>query len=276
MTLTDVFAERVRTEVAKLGPSTSQDELNELLRLLGRWRSRMLANTYIAHQGTHILQGLFAGMEYVTAATEGALMPRLLGTYESELHPYLRIFAQNELDDILVIGCAEGYYAVGLARLMPGVRVHAFDREQAARSACEQLAIANAVEDRVFIGGEFSPQDFEAFAGHRVLVVVDIEGAEEDILQPALSPSLSNMNLIVETHDLYRPGVLGRLIERFQATHDIKQVDQQPKNCVLPDWLQDLSHLDQLLAVWEWRARPTPWLVMTPFSSSTRVIHFDP
>jgi hypothetical protein len=24
------------------------------------------------------------------------------------------------------------------------------------------------------------------------------------------------------------------------------------------------GHLDQLLAVWEWRLRPTPWLVMTP------------
>jgi hypothetical protein len=31
-----------------------------------------------------------------------------------------------------------------------------------------------------------------------------------------------------------------------------------------PWWLKDLSHLDQLLAVWEWRAGPTPWLVMTP------------
>ena len=32
----------------------------------------------------------------------------------------------------------------------------------------------------------------------------------------------------------------------------------------LPPWLQELTHLDQLLAVWEWWQQPTPWLVMTP------------
>jgi hypothetical protein len=32
----------------------------------------------------------------------------------------------------------------------------------------------------------------------------------------------------------------------------------------MPAWLQELAHLDQLLAVWEWRAAPTPWLVMRP------------
>jgi hypothetical protein len=25
-----------------------------------------------------------------------------------------------------------------------------------------------------------------------------------------------------------------------------------------------LSHLDQLLATWEWREQPTPWLVLEP------------
>ena len=191
-------------------------------------------------------------------------MPRLLGTYESELHPYLRMFAERDLDDIIVIGCAEGYYAVGLALLVPGAKVYAYDREQAAQLACKTLVAKNAVEERVFIGGEFKPEGFEAFAGHRVLILIDTEGAEDDILQPSLSPSLSSMSIIVETHDFYRPGVLSRIVERFQATHDVKRVDQLPKNYILPAWFQSLPHLDQLLAVWEWRARPTPWLVMTP------------
>jgi hypothetical protein len=29
-----------------------------------------------------------------------------------------------------------------------------------------------------------------------------------------------------------------------------------------PTWFNNLAHLDQLLAVWEWRSGPTPWLVM--------------
>jgi precorrin-6B methylase 2 len=203
-------------------------------------------------------------MEYVTEATEGALIPRLLGAYESELHPYLDHFAKNGLDCVIDVGCAEGYYAVGLARMMPEVTVYAYDTDERARVACRALAEKNGVAQRVVIGGEFKPDGFEAFAGQRVLVMVDTEGAELDILQPALSPALAGMNVIVETHDIYRPGAHATLIERFAATHEIAQVVQQPKTFTAPPWFANLSHLDQLLAVWEWRIRPTPWLVMRP------------
>jgi hypothetical protein len=147
---------------------------------------------------------------------------------------------------------------------MPGAEVHAYDIDPKARAACAELAALNGVSDRVRIGGEFAPDGFEAFAGRNALVIVDAEGAEDDILQPALSPALRSMNVIVETHDLYRRGVMGRLIERFSPSHHIVRVDQQPKLFELPWWLKELPHLDQLLAVWEWRAAPTPWLVMTP------------
>jgi hypothetical protein len=162
------------------------------------------------------------------------------------------------------VGCAEGYYAVGLARMMPGVTVHAYDIEEKARLACADMAARNGVADRVIVGGELKPDGFEAFAGQRVLVIVDTEGAEVDILQPALSPSLEGMTIIVETHDLYRAGAMATMIERFTPTHDIVRVDQGPKTFDMPAWLRPLPHLDQLLAVWEWRFRPTPWLVMTP------------
>ena len=114
------------------------------------------------------------------------------------------------------------------------------------------------------IAGEFRPDGFEAFAGKRVLVMLDAEGAEVDVLQPELSPSLATMSLIVETHDVYRAGALATMMERFSPTHDIERVDTQPKSFRGPPWLHNLTHLDQLLAVWEWRQRPTPWLVMRP------------
>lgn len=162
------------------------------------------------------------------------------------------------------MGCAEGYYAVGLARLMPEVTVYAYDIAERARAACAELAAKNGVAERVIIGGEFAPDGFQTFAGRKALVMVDAEGAEVDILQPALSPALAGMHVIVETHDLYRPNALATMVERFSPTHEIARLDQQPKTFDMPGWLAELPHLDQLLAVWEWRARPTPWLVMTP------------
>ncbi|MDB5445127.1 MAG: hypothetical protein JWQ97_444 [Phenylobacterium sp.] len=262
--LTSQYADLVRRRVSELSPEPALEEMNELLRLLGRWRSRVLANTYISRDGARIRGGPFAGMEYVETATEGALIPRLLGTYESELHPHLHAFAEQGLDCVVDVGCAEGYYAVGLARMMPGVVVHAHDIDEAARVACAELAARNGVTERVKIGAAFPPDGFQAFAGQRVLVMVDAEGAELDILRPDLNPALAAMNIIAETHDVYRRGALQELIGRFSPTHELVLVRQQPKVFDLPDWLHAQPHLDQLLAVWEWRLAPTPWLVMRP------------
>jgi hypothetical protein len=262
--LTHQYADLLQRRVGELPADPSLEEMNELLRLLGRWRSRMLANTYLQREGAVIRGGPFAGMRYVDTATEGALIPRLLGTYESELHPYLKAFAAEGTQDVIDVGCAEGYYAVGLARLMPQAVVHAYDIDEAARLACAELAAINGVADRVQIGGAFPPDGFQAFAGRRVLVMVDAEGAELDILRPDRNPALAGMNIIAETHDLYRKGALQQLADRFAPTHRLILVRQQPKVFELPDWLHAQPHLDQLLAVWEWRQAPTPWLVMRP------------
>ncbi|WP_340645488.1 hypothetical protein [Phenylobacterium sp.] len=260
----ETVAAWIKARVARDPPLASEPELGTVLRVLAIWRSRLIAEALLRREGARILNGPFAGMEYVGEATEGALAPRLLGSYESELHPAIARFAAEGFDCVIDVGCAEGYYAVGLARLMPGVTVHAYDIVEKARQACAELAAKNEVGDRVIIGELFTPTGFEAFADRKCLVMMDVEGAEDDLLRPDLSPALARMSLIVETHDVYRPGVLERLRDRFAATHDIQRLDQQGKSVPLPEWLAAQGHLDHLIAVWEWRIRPTPWLVMTP------------
>jgi hypothetical protein len=264
MTYPEHVVQWLRDRLARDPPLSEPRQLNTALRVLAIWRSRAIGDTYVRQYGAKIMQGPFAGMDYMTAATEGALTPRLIGTYESELHPHIAAFAAEGLDCVIDVGCAEGYYAVGLARLMPQVTVHAYDIQAQARTACAELAAKNGVADRVIIGEEFTPTGFEAFKDRRCLALVDIEGAEDDLLRPDLSPALAGISLIVETHDVYRPGVRDRLIERFSPTHDIVRLDPQPKTLPLPDFLKGASHLDQLLAVWEFRLQATPWLVMRP------------
>lgn len=257
----------IRDQVATWNGVPTMDQLTSVLRIAAMWRSTALAQTFMSRTGgSTVSGGPFAGMTYVGLATEGALITRLLGVYESELHPHFEAFAREGLDCVIDVGCAEGYYAVGLARWMPEVNVYAYDILEPARVACAQMAAANGVADRVIIGGAFQPADFQRFAGQRALVLVDAEGAEVDILDPVRGPALAHMNIIVETHDVYRPGALATLMARFSATHEIQRVDQDFKSYDAPDWVKNLNHLDQLLTVWEWRQRPTPWLVMRPKS----------
>lgn len=263
MGLIQHYTQVVRERVARPNLGT-EPGLNELLRALGRWRSKMLAATLLHHDGPAVQSGPFQGMVYAGKATEGCSLPRMLGCYESELHPAIEAFARQGLDAVIDVGCAEGYYAVGFARLMPEVTVHAFDIDEAARTECKALAQANGVVDRVVIGGEFRGDMFADYQGRSTLVFVDAEGFEDELLQPELWPALRGMNLIVETHDGMRPGVCQRLIERFSDSHTIEKLDNHPRLTVRPEWLKRMGHLDQLLSIWEWRAMPTPWLVMTP------------
>lgn len=259
-------AAHLRRMVGDLSEQATIQDVDAILQFLARWRSRVLANTYAVREHNVVLMGPFAGLHYATRATEGAMMPRLLGTYETELHPHILRFAAEGLDCVIDVGCAEGYYAVGFARLMPEVTVFAFDTAETARTACALNARDNGVQDRVVIGGTFTPEDFQAFAGRRALVIMDAEGAEDKLLQPERAPALAQMRLIVETHEAYRPGVRQRLIDRFSPTHEVLVVDHQGRPQTMPPWIRELGHLDQLLAVWEFRTVPTPWLVMTPKS----------
>jgi hypothetical protein len=242
----------------------SERSLNDLLRMLGRWRAHLLSRAHLKRHGPEIVGGPFAGMTYLSYATEGCLLPRLLGTYESELHPTLQSFVDNPPDAVIDIGCAEGYYAVGLARLMPTTPIFAYDIDADARRACAELCALNGVSERVSIREAFLGETFAEFSDRSVLALMDAEGFEDDLLKPDDWPALRRMSLIVETHDVYRPGVMQRLIDRFSATHDIQVLRQQPKTQALPEWFDNLGHLDQLLAVWEFRKAPTPWLVMRP------------
>jgi hypothetical protein len=147
---------------------------------------------------------------------------------------------------------------------MHATRVLAFDLNAKAREVCLALAAKNGVADRVQVGALFQTSDFAAYRGQRALVLCDIEGAEHSLLDLAAAPDLAGMDLIVESHDALRPGMTGDLMRRFAATHDITLVTDDGQRSLdnAPDWFRNLAHLDQLLATWEWRSGPTPWLVM--------------
>lgn len=240
----------------------SIDSLKESLRLLSIHRSQVLQQEFIALYGLKIQAGLFAGMEYLSDCAEGCYLPKLLGCYEAELVPYFQAAIQRPYQALLNIGCSEGFYAVGLALLMPQLQVFAYDTNVNAHGNCRQLALTNGVTDRIKIGGTFAPKDFQAFADRRTLVLCDIEGGEDDLLDPSLAPALSKMDLIVELHDGFANGIQQKLIDRFQITHDIEIVEHQMRDIELPPLLAAMGSSDQLLAISEWRAFPTPWAVM--------------
>lgn len=264
MSITENALAQVRARLNAPEGRSDYQIMESVLRLSTMWRSLVLAKTLAQHDGLVVQNGPFKGMNYVGSASEGAVLPRLIGSYESELHPHILALAEEGLTDVIDVGCAEGYYAVGLALLMPQVRVHAFDIDANARAKCAALAQVNGVSDRVAIGQAFRGEDFSNYPPESTLVFMDIEGEERHLLDPALYPALQHLKIIVETHSIPSHDVAADLTGRFAPSHDITRVEMGGKTTPLPPWLAELSHMDQILAGWEWRLRPTPWLVMRP------------
>src|SRR5690242_19965508 len=91
----------------------------------------------------------FKGMRYPEsslASRDGILI--LFGTYELEVHAIIEEIAQRKYEQIIDVGSAEGYYAVGLARRMK-IPVVAFDCEPRERRYLRQLAALNNVGELI-------------------------------------------------------------------------------------------------------------------------------
>jgi ribosomal protein L11 methylase PrmA len=77
-----------------------------------------------------------------------------VGTYELELSDIIEKIVRHGYTRVLNIGCAEGYYAIGLALRDPAVEVFAFDTDPLSRMQTRRLARLNRVSHRVHVEGE--------------------------------------------------------------------------------------------------------------------------
>jgi hypothetical protein len=248
---------------ALLRQEKSPENLNTILRLLSKWRANIVTNTLVKKSGQTVLSGPFQGMTYLAAGSEGSTSARLLGAYEAALHPIIEKIIKRGYQQIIDVGCAEGYYAVGLAMRMPSARVSARDLNDKARAKCAQLAAANGVSGQIDIGGEMGHGDFDICTRAKTLVICDIEGAEAHLLDPARAQGLASADILVEVHDCFTPGLSAQIAQRFEPTHKVRRIERSLADAPLPAWMDTLSDFDRLIALWEWRIGPTPWLWMT-------------
>lgn len=189
-----------------------------------------------------VLDGPFKGMIYGDFSHSSPIMPKILGVYESEIHPWINEAISTNYDCVINVGSAEGYYAVGFAYAKPGLEVFAFDTGEATDEMVPKLAALNNLQKAVHKGGLCPPALLESIASRRArsLVFVDIEGAEDTLLDIRHAPALRYCDIIVETHDVYNAGVTRRLIDRLWATHRFEVIaGHEDEERPLPDFVKE-------------------------------------
>lgn len=237
---------------------------------LGAKRGDITAAVYSWAKGK-VQTGPFKGMRILQASSwgDGDLCPKILGTYEAELHSCLNIWAKTPPETVVNVGCAEGYYAVGLTKLIPGAVTCAFDISQVAQDICRRNAALNQVQDRLIVGGLCSQKSLRKIlaTSGRTVVVCDCEGGELELLNPAAIPDLRRCDILVECHDFVNRSISPTLIERFKASHCIDIIPEGPRDPNRFELLRRMPSLDRWLAICEFRPEFMTWMLMRPKSA---------
>lgn len=175
-----------------------------------------------------VQNGPFKGMKYISRSTGSALLPKVLGSYEEPIQDWIQeVIDKKNYSNILDIGCAEGYYACGFAMRLPNTQIIAYDIDLEARNNCAELKLLNSLQN-IEIKAECSHAELDKKSKAGTLIFCDIEGFEENLLDPNKVPNLKFVDLLIEAHDFILPNLTEILIKRFYKTHTIRIVVDYP------------------------------------------------
>lgn len=220
--------------------------------------------------GWRVIAGPFRGLRYVPGSVGSVLPAKLLGSYELELRPLIARLVAIRPDRIVNVGAGEGYYAVGLARRLGDCQVVAFEAEAHGRELMRQIVDLNGVAARVKICGACRSTDLQsALAGSaRPVVVMDVEGAEMELLDPTHAPALRQSTVLVEIHDFAGP-VADAVQRRYSGSHRLTEIATRPRTWRdLPWFVLPLAFTPLrrrlLRAMDELRPGPMRWFLLEP------------
>ena len=233
-----------------------------------RWKyvSDPIQSLVAQHTNMQVQSGPFSGMKMSPRVCWSELdrPAKLLGTYEQDLQPFLLKYRQRDHRCVIDIGCAEGFYAVGLALLYKYSTVFAFDTNIEAQEIVEENADLNGVSNRVVVGGLCDGKMLinKAREHESMFVFCDCEGNERSLFSDdATRASLSKSDLIIECHEFMDAGVTKYLRDALSSSHRVFDVYDGPRNPNAFRFLESVSDQDRWRAICEYRPCRMNWLV---------------
>lgn len=239
--------------------------IRHLRRRVLQLRRRHAIAQLTSRTGWKVLAGPFAGLNFV-AIQPGGGGPHLLGTFERELSPIVEEILNANYEHLVNVGAGGGYYAVGFLYRLPTARVTAFEELSDRRESVLAFATKNDVSQRLSMRGHC---DTAALAGvvreaESTVLLVDIEGGERELLDPAVLPVLRKTPILVEVHDFIDTGISNLIRTRFAPTHSISVIQHKERERRDLPVIPGLSYRVLKLLAFEGRPEKLTWFWMQP------------
>lgn len=228
--------------------------------------------TYWAEEKVHkitkgqVYEGPFKDLTLIKRNVFGSEIPKLLGCYEKEINTALISALASKPKVVCNIGAAEGYYALGCAKYQSVDQVIVFEALELGQELIKANLEVNVVHARIELKGLCDEQTlWETLNSTAIdLMLIDIEGAELDILSSRNAKLLTKTELIIESHDFCRPQCMTILKELFKDTHELTVIDSKPRTTEdFPPIVSLPRHL-KLKLMNENRPGVMQWLVCRP------------
>jgi len=217
-----------------------------------------------------VMTGPFKGMQYINNNVGSCYSPKLYGTYEMELHHIINKVKETSFDKIVIIGGGEGYYAVGLGLALPDTQVLVYEINSKGRNSIQELANINRVKNIHVFGECTSGKLSEVISKNdKCFCLVDIEGAEVNVLDSDIIANLQNSFVLVEIHDFISKQIGPVLTSRFNKSHNLTEILENERS--LKDLPVSLNLLEKVIykrevLAWlcEYRGEKMRWFYFQP------------
>tara|TARA_X000000950_G_scaffold286932_1_gene397352 strand:- start:2868 stop:3704 length:837 start_codon:yes stop_codon:yes gene_type:complete len=156
-----------------------------------------------------VTYGPFKGM-YISSNTQWNnfdIVPKLLGTYERHIQEeIINIINKKNKNSIFIdIGAADGFYAVGVSMQKKIDKTIAFEINSKSKDILILNALRNNVRNKIKIFDKASKNLIFKHLNYKdnFIILIDIEGAEYDLLDKNILEKLSQIRLeiIIELHE---------------------------------------------------------------------------
>ena len=212
-----------------------------------------------------VLSGAFEGMRYHSFQSYGSvIIPKIVGSYEDELLPIFKKLFTKNYSEIIDIGTAEGYYAIGLSLKFPTAKVFGYEVNEQAKILCHNNAEENNMASRLQLCSFLDAEQLSRFVfTQKGLIICDCEGYEKQLFTSASAKNLHQCDLIIELHDCNDNSISKTILPLFNQTHKLTLVKSNPhkkvsdypflknKPCLHDDMLDERNGIIMYWAVLE-------------------------
>lgn len=234
-------------------------------------RKILISKEIYEKQGGRVACGFFKDMVIPNNISWGVAdqAAMLLGLYEKEVQDIL-FLAPSHCTRLIDLGAADGYYAVGTTLKGKFEEAICYEIDSGRRKIIKENALSNGVNDKIVIHGAAEKNFLDNFNDEdlsKYFLLIDIEGAEFDILNIDNLKKLKEAHVLVEIHDhRIDDGHLAyeKLINNSNKFFNVQKIYNGARNPFENPLLKDFSHDDGWLIASEGRKRNGHWLYLTP------------